>query len=147
PDDPIATPHVLAAAPASGDDPIVVALARALGFLKAAGLSATTTVREAQFTRKGATAIPIHGATNLEGAFNIVDYNSDSGTLLPSLDHGTVLKDPSGAPDPTGLAQGGYVVNNGSSFMLALEYTDQGPHGVAVLSYSESSDPASPHYA
>ena len=57
-----------------------------------------------------------------------------------------VVKDPSGTADPTALAQGGYVVNNGSSFMLALEYTDAGPHGMAVLSYSESSDPASPHY-
>jgi acyl-homoserine-lactone acylase len=146
PDDPIATPHVLAAAPSDGDDPIVVALARAAAFLDAAGLSVTSTVRDAQFTKKGTMTIPIHGATNLEGAFNIVDFNSDSGTLLPSLDQGMVVEDPSGMADPTGLATGGYVVNNGSSFMLALEYTDAGPHGEAVLSYSESSDPASPHY-
>jgi acyl-homoserine-lactone acylase len=147
PDDPIATPHVLAAAPADGDDPIVVALARAAAFLEAAGLSVTSTVRDAQFTKKGSQMIPIHGATNLEGAFNIVDFNGDSGTLLPSLDQGMVVNDPSGMPDPTGLASGGYVVNNGSSFMLALEYTTAGPHGMAVLSYSESSDPASPHYS
>jgi acyl-homoserine-lactone acylase len=147
PDHPIATPHVLAAAPAGGDDPIVVALARAAAFLDSAGLSVTSTVRDAQFTKKGSMVIPIHGATNLEGAFNIVDFNSDSGTLLPSLDQGMRVLDPSGMADPTGLATGGYVVNNGSSFMLALEYTDAGPRGTAVLSYSESSDPASPHYS
>jgi acyl-homoserine-lactone acylase len=146
-DDPVATPHVLAAAPADGDDPVLVALARATALLKAAGLEPTTTVRDAQYTMKGSEKIPIHGATNLEGAFNIVDYNPDSGTLLPSTMAGTVVKDSTGASDVTGLARGGYVINNGSSFMLALEYTDSGPHGMAVLSYSESSDPASEHYS
>jgi acyl-homoserine-lactone acylase len=147
PDDPVATPHVLAAAPTDGDDPILVALARAAALLDRAGLKVTTTVRDAQFTKKGAQTIPIHGATNLEGAFNIVDYNSDSGTLLPSTTRGIVVQDSTRVNDVTGLAPGGYVVNNGSSFMLALEFTDSGPHGMAVLSYSESSDPASEHYA
>jgi acyl-homoserine-lactone acylase len=147
PDDPIATPHVLAAAPADGDDPILVALARATALLKSAGFAPAATVRETQFTTKGAIRIPIHGATNLEGAFNIVGYNSDSGTLLPATKKGEVVKDSTGTADATGLAPDGYVVNNGSSFMLALEFTDSGPHGMAVLSYSESSDPASDHYS
>lgn len=31
--------------------------------------------------------------------------------------------------------------------MMVLEYTDHGPHTKALLSYSESSDPESSHYA
>jgi acyl-homoserine-lactone acylase len=118
-----------------------------MALLKSAGFTPTTTVREAQFTMKGADRIPIHGATNLEGAFNIVGYNGNSGTLLPGIKRGDVVKDATGTADATGLAGSGFVVNNGSSFMLALEFTDSGPHGVAVLSYSESSDPASEHYS
>jgi acyl-homoserine-lactone acylase len=53
PDDPIATPKELAAAPADGDDPILVALARAEALLKSAGYALTATVREMQFTKKG----------------------------------------------------------------------------------------------
>jgi acyl-homoserine-lactone acylase len=58
-----------------------------------------------------------------------------------------IVKDETGTDDVTGLAPEGYIVNNGSSFMLALEFTDSGPHAVAVLSYSESSDTTSEHYS
>jgi acyl-homoserine-lactone acylase len=147
PSDPIATPRTLVDAPASGDDPVLVALARASALLKSAGYTDSTTVGEAQITKKGAETIPIHGSTNLEGAFNVVEYDSATGVLLPTLDPGNPVKDALGMTDPTGLGSSGYVVNEGSSFMLALEYTDAGPHGMALLSYSESSDPTSDHFA
>ena len=147
PDAPISTPRLLAAAPSSGDDPVLVALARAQSLLSSAGLDVMSTVGDGQFTKKGSEVIPIHGSTNLEGAFNIVDYESGNGTLLPAVPQGTPVMDADGNADATGLASGGYVVNYGSSFMMALEFTDAGPHAVAVLSYSESSDPDSAHYS
>jgi acyl-homoserine-lactone acylase len=147
PDDPISTPHVLADAPASGDDPVLVALARAVALLESAGFSATTAVRDVQLTRKGAESIPIQGATNLEGGFNIVEYNSDDGTVLASSKRGPVVADATGSADATGLTSDGYLVTEGSSFMMVLEFTDNGPHAQALLSYSESSDPKSPHFS
>jgi acyl-homoserine-lactone acylase len=44
------------------------------------------------------------------------------------------------------MTKEGYPVNRGSSFVMALEYTDSGPRAMAILTYSESGDPTSPHY-
>ena len=140
PNDPVATPKTLLTKPATGDDPVLVALASAVTNLKSAGFDVSTKLGDAQHTKKGDTVIPIHGGLDPEGAFNVVDYNPDSGTLLPSLQQGPTIS-------TTGLTKDGYLVNQGSSFMMVLEYTDAGPHAQAVLSYSESSDPASPHYS
>jgi len=147
PEKPVETPKTLAAKPATGTDPMLVALARAVYLLQTAGFSASTKLGDAQHTKKGVEVIPIHGSTNLEGAFNIIGYNSNSGTLLPGLERGTVIITPAGTADPTGLTPGGYPVNVGSSFMMVLEFTAQGPQAQAVLSYSQSTNPASPHFA
>ncbi|HEX4340486.1 MAG TPA: acylase [Polyangiaceae bacterium] len=140
PDDPIATPKTLAAKPDSGDDPVLVALATAVTTLNGAGIAITTSLGDAQHTKKGDDTIPIHGGLDPEGAFNVVDFTSATGVLLPTLQRDTTLSD-------SGLTKDGYLVNFGSSFMMVLEYTPDGPHAQAVLSYSQSSDPASSHYA
>jgi acyl-homoserine-lactone acylase len=72
-----------------------------------------------QHTKKNGQIIAIHGGNNLEGAFNIVGYNGDSGTLLPSLERGQVVS------PPTGLTSEGYLVNSGSTFMMALEIPER----------------------
>ena len=148
PANPVATPNRLAAAPATGSDPMLVALAQAVIMLEKAGSRRRPAkLGDAQFTKKGSEVIPIHGATNLEGAFNIIGYNSNSGTLLPGLRRGAVLTNAEGTATPTGLTADGYLVNVGSSFMMVMEFTESGPVAEAVLSYSQSTDPASPHYA
>ncbi len=141
PQDPLTTPRTLLPAPATGDDPVRVALAKARVTLETAGFGISTPLGEVQRTKKGTEILPIPGGSNLEGAFNIVGYSGDSGTLLPSWQRGTVLS------PPTGLTREGYWINVGSSFMMALEFTAGGPQAQAVLSYSQSSDPLSPHYA
>jgi acyl-homoserine-lactone acylase len=120
---------------------VLTALAQAVTNLATAGFQPNVTLRDCQFTIKGTETIPIHGGTNLEGAFNIVGYNGDSGTLLKTMPRGQVITAGSG------LTADGYPISVGSSFMMALEYLPDGPHAQAVVSYSESSDPASPHYA
>ena len=42
---------------------------------------------------------------------------------------------------------GGYPVNYGSSFVLAVSYEDGGPRADAILTYSQSANPQSPHAA
>lgn len=140
PGSPVATPSQLVPVPATGDDPVLVALGKGVLALAAAGLPPATTLRDTQHAVKGTEIIPIHGGNNTEGAFNIVGYGADNGTLLPGTTRGTTLS-------PSGLTADGYLINSGSSFMMALEFTPTGPHAQAVLSYSESSDPASPHFA
>ncbi|HVU03058.1 MAG TPA: acylase [Polyangiaceae bacterium] len=137
--DPVATPKVLAPKPATGDDPVLVAVANAVSLLKSVGLAPDVKLGDAQHTLKGTESIPIHGGLDEEGAFNVVTYGADTGTLLPVMPKKESVS-------PAGLDPDGYLVNFGSSFMMVMEFSPTGPHAKAVLSYSESSDPASPHY-
>jgi acyl-homoserine lactone acylase PvdQ len=47
----------------------------------------------------------------------------------------------------TGLAEGGYRVTYGTSFVMAVELTESGPQGVGLLAYGQSCDPESVHHA
>lgn len=79
-------------------------------------------------------------------------------TPTPPLRFGTEVKAPKGETAVAGtavssgrthchwLTEAGYPVLHGSSFVMALEYTDGGPRGMAILTYSQSGDPASPHF-
>jgi len=53
-----------------------------------------------------------------------------------------------GLPVPgSDLTSAGYVVDDGTSFLLAVGFTAHGPVARAILTFSESGNPASPHYA
>ena len=143
PGSPVMTPNTLVAKPETGDDPIVVALAKAIGTLEEAGLSVTATLRETQFTMKGTVRIPVPGGQDLEGAANIVSFNGKGNINTSSL------------PEPaqaevinakTSLTAEGYLCNKGTSFVMVAEMTKDGPVAQALLTTSESRDPASPHY-
>ncbi|AUX38030.1 MULTISPECIES: acylase [Sorangium] len=142
PEDPIETPRDLVEPPAEGADPIMVALAQATLALAKAGLDPTTPLGEAQFTMKDK-AIPIHGGTNREGVANVVLFSTASlnSTLLPRLNTGEIVS------ATTGLTTSGYPINFGTSFVMTVEHTSGGPRAEALLSYSQSTDPASPHFA
>ncbi|WP_437528745.1 acylase [Sorangium sp. So ce726] len=142
PKDPLATPRDLAKAPAEGPDPILVALAEATRSLAQAGLDPATPLGEAQFTLKGDETIPIHGGNGREGVANVVAFSAgNNSTLLPRLQPGEVID------AATGLTTSGYLINTGTSFLMAVEHTSAGPRAEALLTYSQSNDPASPHFA
>ncbi len=48
--------------------------------------------------------------------------------------------------EATYLTDEGYIIADGNSWILTVEFTDDGPRAEAVLTYSQSEDPASPHY-
>ena len=142
PDDPVNTPTGLAEVGDADPDPALVGLAVATQNLTEAGIALDTPLGDAQFTTKGDQRLPIHGGTGPEGAFNIAYYTSGSnGTLLPSIPVGDFIN------PGTGLTGDGYPINNGSSFVMVMRFTDDGPEARAVTTYSQSSDPASPHFA
>ena len=50
------------------------------------------------------------------------------------------------AGDSDSLSKSGYNVVHGSSFIMTLGWSDVGPEAEAILSYSQSGDPESPHF-
>ncbi|MDI1480365.1 penicillin acylase family protein [Polyangium sp. y55x31] len=141
PDNPLTTPHTLASAPRNAPDPILGRLGEAVAHLRQAGFDAWTKLGDAQFTKMGDSIIPIHGGGPREGVLNVVAYDAGSNTtLLPRMERMDVLR------ESTGLTREGYLVNFGTSFLMALEYTESGPQAAVLHSHGGSNDPASPHY-
>ncbi|TQF14527.1 acylase [Myxococcus llanfairpwllgwyngyllgogerychwyrndrobwllllantysiliogogogochensis] len=143
---PIATPNTLAAEPAAGTDPTMLALAAAVYRLQVAGIPVDAPLGDSQYTtRVDGKKIPIHGGGSYDGTANVVSWGTLKSTT-PDSDfsavRGTQLLN-----SRTNLTNTGYVINNGSSFIMAMEFTDTGVNGRAVLTYSESSDKNSPYFS
>jgi acyl-homoserine-lactone acylase len=102
------------------DDPAVrQALADAVLFFQADHISLTLTPGQAQHY----SSIPLPGCTEGEGCFDRVRTGGPLGT------------------------DGRYPdVNTGSTFMMAVEITPNGPRARTILTYSLSANPSSPHH-
>jgi acyl-homoserine-lactone acylase len=116
-------------------------LARAQIRLKDAGFALDVPLKAVQQASRGAQKFSIPGGQSRDGTANVVTYSVLKSTVDPSTPRGPLLN-----PE-TGLTAEGYVVNFGSSFVMALEIGKDGPRGQAFLSYSESDDPASPYFS
>ncbi|GMU05471.1 penicillin acylase family protein [Corallococcus caeni] len=136
------TPAGLVPAPAVGVDPVNQKLAEAVALLGKAGIAVGTKLGDVQFAWKGDRKVPLHGGAAFEGVTNVVGYSGVNATLLPQSQPQGPLLSPS-----TGLTPEGYLVDFGTSFLMVMEFTQDGPRANAVLSYAESADPASPHFA
>lgn len=145
PDNPLTTPNTLPAAPAEGADPILEALALAVVRLEGSRIDIDTPLGDLQYTQKGDLRLPIHGGTDFEGAFNIVDFSRgvlrDNPAGLPRFDPGERVN------DDTDRYEDGYPVNRGASFIMFMQFVEGGVSARAVTSYSQSATAASPHYA
>jgi acyl-homoserine-lactone acylase len=117
--DPVNTP--------SGLDPVtnpdaLQALAQAVELLNDAGIALDAKLGDLQSEPRGADQIPIHGGTNASGLFNIIRAS---------------FQGAAGYPD----------VSSGSSWIQATEFTADGPVSRGILTYSQSPNPDSPHFA
>ncbi len=139
--DPLATPSGLTPANSPDDDRILEALSDAVGRLADAGIAVDAPLRDAQFTKKGDTQIPIHGGNRSEGITNLIVYSELKSTLEPSMPRADVVN------SDTDLTEEGYVVNYGTSFIMTMQFDDEGPRAEAFLTYSESADPESDYFA
>ena len=139
---PLATPRDLAPAPARGDDPLIGGLIEAVTRLRGLDIDpATATLRQHQFVSKGDQRLPIHGGIAIDGVTNKTAYSPSTRTMMASSKRGELVNPNSG------LTRDGYPINYGSSYLLVLDFTDEGPAARALMTYSASSDPASPHFA
>jgi acyl-homoserine-lactone acylase len=117
--DPVNTP--------SGLDPVtnpdaLQALAAAVTRLNDAGIALDAALGDIQSEPRGALQIPMHGGTNASGLFNIIRAR---------------FQGSAGYPD----------VSSGSSWIQATEFTANGPVSRGILTYSQSPNPDSPHFA
>jgi acyl-homoserine-lactone acylase len=125
PDDPVNTPRTL--------NRLNPDIRRAIGIavkkLEDAKIPLDAKLGEVQFARRNNERIPIHGGidgemvSNADSIFNaiVAPFSAETG----------------GYPDTL----------YGSSFVMAVEFTNQGPRGRSILTYSQSTNPDSPHFA
>jgi acyl-homoserine-lactone acylase len=115
--DPVNTPRTL--------NPLHPQLPQALGTairtLRERGIALDAATGSVQGKVKNGIFYPVHGCAHDEGCFNQI-----SNQLLPDNTYEPFL---------------------GSSFVMAVTFTDAGPVAKSVLTYSQSTDSSSPYYA
>ena len=129
---PVDTPAGLADAPV---EPVWAAnLARAVQIMERTDQPVDAALGDLQFADRNGTRVPIHGGTNFDGTINIVDYGRGQSTLEPVPTRGSTV-----APR-SGLTSDGYLVNNGSSFVMTVHFGPDGPEARVLLTYGETAD-------
>ncbi len=121
--DPVNTPRGVN----TGSPAVAAALLRALADsverLAANGTALDVPLRGVQYVTVGTTRIPIDGADEFEGPFN---------KMTPAA----------------GLTAAGYTpIVSGSSYIQAVTFDAAGPVARGILTYSQSTDPSSAHFA
>ena len=118
PADPVNTPRDLDVS----SDKLLRALRAAVADLQGKGIALDVPLGELQAEPRGNERIGIPGCTEGEGCFNIISTRRDE--------------------------QGRYDPYTGSSFVMTAGFDANGrPFGESILSYSQSENPNSPHYA
>src|SRR5918993_1197298 len=143
---PVDTPGGLAPAPAAGAGPLLENPARAGQGLEGAGLPVDVTLGEVQFARRDGETVPIHGGDAHDGTTNIVGYGSGASILDPAL--ADVKREPVAPGSSLARVDGetGYLIDDGTSFLMALELSDDGPRARVFLTYGNTDDRSSDLY-
>lgn len=123
PADPVNTPRGLSTGNATVVARVMSELGATVQFFAANGIPLDRPWGQVQFETRNGERIPIHGGSGVSGVYNAIS--------------------PAGIVPGVGYAQ----IVTGSSYIQSVTFTPSGPEARAVLTYSESSDPANPHYA
>jgi acyl-homoserine-lactone acylase len=150
---PVDTPSGLAPAPDRGRDPVLDALARAVQILDSSGIAVDATLGDVQFAQRGRHRIPIHGGDDVDGTTNVVGGDGGRGTEASILDPQLAATAREREPVAAGSTLGrygdvtGYLVDRGTSFLLAVELTPDGPRARTLRPYADSEDRKGDDYA
>jgi len=119
--DPVNTPHTLKTDGAAGEK-LLAALTVAANDLDKAGIALDAQWGDilVQPSGDGSEKIAIHGGPGVAGVLNMQIGRE---------------------------VEGGMVPRHGSSYIQIVGFDEDGPVADAILSYSQSTDPASPHYS
>ncbi|MEM9760705.1 MAG: penicillin acylase family protein, partial [Pseudomonadota bacterium] len=139
PAEPRTTPRGLANAETALDK-----LAEAVLLLREAGIALDAPLGTYQIGHRMEQQFAVHGGNRREGIANLQISTTRSGnpTETPVF---TGSGDYLG--DSESLSSSGYNVVHGSSFIMTLAFTDEGPRAEAILSYSQSGNPQSEHFS
>jgi len=143
-DNPVTTPSGLLQ-----NDTTLTQFARAVQVIDAAGLAYDATLGDVQFVERSlpdgsatGVKIPWGGAHNIEGGFNVFNIiPGNNGTLLPRHTY-----TPLNSNSMMSAEAQGYHINYGSSWMMVINFTDDGPKGRGILTYSQSRGYGSDHF-
>jgi acyl-homoserine-lactone acylase len=119
PADPVHTPNTLDTA----DPAVLEALEKAADQLNGLKIPLDAKLGDVQRETRNGERIPIHGGAGPEGVFNVITVEN----LEPEL--------------------GWTSIRHGSSWIMAVEFTPQGPKSEGLLTYSQSTNPNSPFYS
>lgn len=139
---PVDTPASLAPAPAGAPDPVLVNLARAVQIFGKAGRPVDAPLGDLQYADRDGQRIPIHGGNALDGTTNVVGYDRSPGSTTEPIP----TRSPTVAARSS-LTKDGYMVNNGSSFMMVVDFGapgSGGPKAKVLLNYGDSQDRTNP---
>lgn len=129
----LSTPSGLAPHDKDAFDPVILHLEQAAKKLAAAGIdlaAGNPTLGELQ--RAGSEPVP--GGIGADGVGNVVTWVDWNGTLLPRT-----VREP--AISPSGLGKGGYPINYGTSWVMAVDLQPAGPDAQVLMTYGPSRDP------
>ncbi|NND69023.1 MAG: hypothetical protein HKN19_15645 [Halioglobus sp.] len=101
----------------------LLSLAVAVKVLEDAGIALDARLGDLQSTTKNGVAIPLHGGEEGEGVFNKMSLDFAGTDAYPE------------------------VTGSSASWIMAVEFTEEGPRAKGVLAYSISADSTSPHFA
>lgn len=116
---PISTPSDLVTEGEAGEA-LMTALAEAAAEIESEGIALDAPWGEVQIRRDGEDRIAIHGGPGTAGILNMQRSRPIKGGITPV---------------------------HGSSYIQIVSFDEDGPQAEAILSYSQSTNPASPHYA
>ena len=120
PNDPVNTPNTLNIA----NPKVQTALGDAITDLRNAKIPFDAPLGSVQYVTRDGERIPIHGGPHADGVFNVI-----TNSFVPGQDHLT---------EPV----------HGSSYIQIVTWDKRGcPDASTILTYSQSSDPTSPHFA
>ncbi len=143
-EEPVTTPRGLVS-----NEETMAQFARAVDVLNQAGVAPDAQFGDVQFIERSlpngtasGVRIPWGGAHNIEGGFNVFNIvTGNNGTLMPRHTYAPLNSDTIMSAD----AQG-YHINYGSSWMMVINFTDEGPEGRGILTYSQSRNYGTEHF-
>lgn len=123
PADPVNTPRGINVANAGVRTRVMGDLAATVKYFAENGIALAAPWGAVHFDVRNGEVIPIHGGSDASGVYNAMQALS----LVPGAGYTPIV--------------------GGSSYIQAVTFTPKGPDARAVVTYSQSSDPANPHYA
>ena len=123
PADPVNTPRGVNLANAALRTQLMGFLGTTVKFFADNGIPLDRPWGQVQFEVRNGERIPIHGGSGNSGVYNAISPTA----LVPNVGYASIV--------------------TGSSYIQAVTFTDKGPQARALVTYSQSSDPANPQYA